>query len=218
MMVSLGCKPLLRHLAESSFRHHIVAEGHRHLRSEDGVASMGDVGERTAMYECRRAFRGLHQVRVDGILQQDGDGSSHTQFLHCKGGTVEAETEDDVLDATAQVVLILSQAEDSHDFRSGCDVEARLLCHAVGARSQAGHDAAQGAVVHVEYTPPNDFLQPETVSLMLVKVVVEQGRNHVMGRGDGVEVACKVQVDFLHGQYLRIAAACRPTLHAEAGT
>ena len=77
---------------------------------------MGDVGERTAMYECRRAFRSLHQVGVDGILQQNGNGSSHTQFLHCKGGTVEAETEDDVLDATAQVILILGQAEDGHDF------------------------------------------------------------------------------------------------------
>ena len=203
---------------EAGFRHHVVAEGHSHLRGQDGVASVGDVGKGTAVYEGRRTFCGLHQVGVDGILQQDGDGTGHPQVLHREGCAVEAETEDDVLDAAAQVILVLRQAEDGHDFRSGRDVEARLLCHAVGARPQAGDNAAQGAVVHVEHTPPNDFLQSEATGPMLVKIIVEQGRYHVVGRGDGVKVARKVQVDLLHGQHLCISAACRPALHAEART
>ena len=51
---------------------------------------------------------------------------------------------------------------------------------------------------------------------MLVDVVVEQGSNHVVCRGDGMEVACEVEVDFLHWQHLCIATSRSTTFHAEA--
>ena len=52
---------------------------------------------------------------------------------------------------------------------------------------------------------------------MLVEVVVQQGADHVVGGGDGVEVAREVQVDALHGQHLGVSAAGSAALHAEAG-
>ena len=53
---------------------------------------------------------------------------------------------------------------------------------------------------------------------MLIEIVVEQGANHVVGRGDGVEIAREVQVDALHWQHLCVSAACCSALHAEART
>ena len=53
---------------------------------------------------------------------------------------------------------------------------------------------------------------------MLVEVVVEQGRNHVVGRSDGVEVAREVEIDFLHRQHLGVATAGGTALHAKART
>ena len=52
---------------------------------------------------------------------------------------------------------------------------------------------------------------------MLVDVVVEQGADGVVSRGDGMEVAREVKVDLLHGQHLGIAAAGSAALDAEAG-
>ena len=46
-------------------------------------------------------------------------------------------------------------------------------------------------------------------------MVVHHGRQQIVGRSNGVEVAGEVQVDLLHGQHLRIAAARSAALHAE---
>ena len=42
---------------------------------------MGDIGERPGMHEDRRAFQGLHQVGLDGILHQDGQRAGHAQVF-----------------------------------------------------------------------------------------------------------------------------------------
>ena len=48
--------------------------------------------------------------------------------------------------------------------------------------------------------------------------VVDQGGNEVVGGGDGVEVAGKVQVHGFHRQHLRVAAASGTAFHAEDRT
>ena len=50
----------------------------------------------------------------------------------------------------------------------------------------------------------------------VVDVVVEHGRQEVVGQLDGVEIAGEMEVDVLHGHDLGVAAAGRPALHAEA--
>ena len=79
--------------------------------------------------------------------------------------------------------------------------------HPVGLGSQSRHDGAQVAVVHVEHPLPQHFAQREALVAMLVDVVVKQSRYHVVSRGDGMEVTCKVQVDLVHRQHLGMATA-----------
>ena len=50
-----------------------------------------------------------------------------------------------------------------------------------------------------------------------VDVVVDQRRQQIVRRGDGVEVAGEVQIDVLHRHHLGVAAAGGAALHAEAG-
>ena len=202
---------------ESCLGDHVVGKGHGHLGGDDGVAAVGDVGERASMDKGSRAFGGLYEVGMYGIFQEYGDGAGNAEFSHREGLAVESEAEDDALDAAAQVGRAGGEAEDGHEFRSGGDVETALRSDAVGAGAESGDDAAQAAVVHVEHAAPDDFLESKSVGLMLVEVVVEEGGNHVVGRGDGVEVAREVEVDFLHGEHLGISASGRTALHAEAG-
>ena len=51
---------------------------------------------------------------------------------------------------------------------------------------------------------------------MLINIVVEKSRYHVIGGSDGVEVARKVKIYLLHRQHLGIAATCSSTFHTKA--
>ncbi len=46
---------------------------------------------------------------------------------------------------------------------------------------------------------------------------VDGGRAEVVGRGDGVDVPCEVEVEVLHGDHLAVAAPGRAALDAEGG-
>ena len=178
---------------------------------------MGNVGEGTSVYDGGSLLGGLHQIGLQSILQEHTDGTCHTHILHSEGGAIGLDAQQDVLYTASEIVLTGGQTQDGHDFAGRCDVESTLHHHPVGLGSQSRHDGAQVAVVHVEHPLPQHFAQREALVAMLVDVVVKQSRYHVVSRGDGMEVTCKVQVDLVHRQHLGMATACRPALHAEAG-
>src|SRR5699024_6671308 len=103
----------------------------------------------------------------------------------------ETESQNNIFNTATEVVEVCCQTENSHNFGSRGNIEARLLSNAVGARSQSGDNAPQGTVIHIKYAPPDDFFQSEAVCLMLVQVIVEQSGNHVVCGGNGVKVARK---------------------------
>ena len=46
-------------------------KGERHSGGGDGVAAVGDVGERSAVHYGRGSFQGLHEIGVKGVLEQN---------------------------------------------------------------------------------------------------------------------------------------------------
>ena len=176
---------------------------------------MGDVGKRTAVDESRRILGRLHEVGQKRVFQQDRDGAGDTQIVYRERFIVVGITQEDIPDATLEIVEVRGEAKDGHDFRSGSDVEARLGRYAIDGTAQAGDDVAQATVVYVQDTLPLDFLQTETRMAILIKMVVEQCRNHVVRRGNGVEIAREMEVDVLHWQDLCVSASRRATLHSE---
>ena len=125
--------------------------------------------------------------------------------------------DDDVADAPLQVLDVVGEAEDRHDLRGDGDVEAGLARKAVGDAAERADDLAQRPVVHVHHAPPGDAAGIEVLRVAPVEMVVDQRRQQIVRRGDGVEVAGEMEVDVLHRHDLRIAAAGGAALHAEAG-
>src|SRR5690606_35528583 len=91
------------------------------------------------------------------------------------------------------------QAEDGHDLRRDGDVKPALPGHAVGQAAETDNDMAQRAVVDVQHPGPQDAAGIQSQFVALVDVVVDQGRQQVVGGADCVDVACKVQVDLVGG-------------------
>ena len=202
--------------AKSGFGDGVFGVGERHFGGKQRVAAVGNVGKGAAVHKRSRIFGGLYEVGLERIFEQHHDRTCHTEVADGERSAVVAIAEHDLLNAAAQVVFVGGEAENSHQFGSGSDVKPRLCFDAVGGRPQTGDDAAQRAVIHVEDAAPQDFLQAKSLGAVLIQVVVEQRGNHVVRRGDGVEVAREVEVDFLHRQHLSMAAAGRTALHAEA--
>ena len=78
--------------AESGFGNDVFAERHGKFRSQDRIASVGNVGERTAMYNRRRMFGGLHQIGRNSVFQQDRNRTSHAQVFHRKRFVIHGKT------------------------------------------------------------------------------------------------------------------------------
>ncbi len=115
-----------------------------------------------------------------------------------------------------QIVEVAGKTQDRHDLGGDGDVETCLARETVGDTTQAGGDLAQGAVVHVHHTAPDDAADVDIQFIAPIDVVVDHRRQQVVGRGDRVEVTGEVQVHVLHRHDLRIAATGSATLHAEA--
>ena len=82
--------------------------------------------------------------------------------------------------------------------------------------AEPDHGVAELAVVDVEGARPGDRLSGSIPSgLPWIDRRVERGRQQVVRRGDGVEVAVEVEVDLLHRHDLRVAAARAAALDAE---
>ena len=203
---------------ESGFGNDIVAIGKGKACGKHTVTSVGNVGKGTAVNQRWRILGGLHQVGMQRILQQHADGSGHTHVLHTERLTINGCSQQNIFNASAKVVGIGGQTQDCHNLTGRSDVKSAFHHHTVGLGAQSGNNLAKVAVVHVEHSLPQHFLQGKTFFTVLIDIVVHHGGNHIVRTGDGVEVACEVEVDFVHGQYLGISAACGSTLHSEAGT
>ena len=73
----------------------------------------------------------------------------------------------------------------------------------------------QGAVVEVHDPAPRDRQRVDLELVAVHEVRVDHRREQVVGRADGVDVAREVEVQVLHRDQLRVAAAGRAALDAE---
>ena len=202
---------------ESSLCNGIVAILQSGSSSHHGVTAMGDVGKRTAVNEGRSALCGLNQVWLQGIEEQSHDTSTYTHILDGEWFVILCDTEENIVDATTQVVNASCETHDSHDFRSRSDIESSLCLDAV-LIADTGDDAAETTVVYVHHAAPENLLQLESLCLVLETVVVQKGSNHVVSLGDGMKIASEMEIDLIHRQNLGVTATCSTTLHAEART
>ena len=92
----------------------VVGMAQRHACGNERIAAMGNVGKRATMHNGWRIFGCLHQIGLYGIFEQHHDGTSHTKILNSEGLAVVGIAQEYVLDATAQVSLVLCKTKNGH--------------------------------------------------------------------------------------------------------
>ena len=177
---------------------------------------MCDIRERAAVDEGWRALERLHEVRLDGILEEQRQRARDIEFFRADGAAFAAVADDDLAEALLHVLEVFREAEDGHHLRSDRDVEPRLARRAVGLAAEADDDVAQRAVIEVKHALPGDASHIDVERIALLDVVVDDSGEQVVGRRDGVEIAREVQIDVLHRHDLRVAAAGSAAFKAEA--
>ena len=178
---------------------------------------MRNVRKRPAMYESRIVFQRLHKVRLHCVFQENGHRTVGLDVARKHGRAVAAIGDNHVAQTLLQVLQVLGEAKDRHNFGGDCDVETGFARETVGHTAKAGRDLAQGAVVHVDHTTPNDPADVDLQFVAPIDVVIDHCRQQRMRGSDRVEVACKVQVHLFHRHNLRVAAARGATLHTKVG-
>ena len=89
--------------AKAGLGHHVLAQLERSLGGGDGVATMGDVGKRTAMDDGWVVLQGLHQVGLDRIFEQRRHGTMCLQVTGANGCLLTGVANDDVAQALLEV-------------------------------------------------------------------------------------------------------------------
>ena len=157
----------------------------------------------------------LHQIGLDGILEQGGHGPLGLQLPGGDRLLVPGVTHHDGRQLFLEVGDISGQTENGHDFGGHGDVKPVLPRHAVQPAAQPVGDLPQLPVVHVHAPFPGDAPGIDAKGVALMDMVVQHGGQQVIGRADGVHIAGEMQVDVLHGNDLGIPAAGRAALDAE---
>src|ERR671913_30395 len=192
----------------------IAAADADQIRHDRGVAC-GDVAEGASVDQGRRILQGLHEVGFYGLFHDDRHDACGHEVLCGYGVSVGVATDHNSPEAAAHIVKRSGEREDRHRLRGRRDVEAGLARDAVGVGAKPHDYISQGSIVYVHHPSPGNALQLEVEGVALVEVVVDHGGELVMGLGDGVDVAGKVQIERLHRHDLAVAAAGSAALYTE---
>ena len=201
--------------AEPCLGHHVIRQFQRTTRSNDRVGAVSDVGKGAAVDKSGRVFNGLNQVGPDRVLEQSRHGTVDIEVADIDGFFVEGIGAQDVSQPPLEIRQVGRQTEDRHDLRGHGDLETALPRDAVNRAAQTDDDVAQGAIVHIQDTLPDNAPRIDIEGIALMDVVVDHSGQKVVGLPDGVNITGEMEIDVLHGQYLRIAAAGCAALEAE---
>ena len=168
--------------SETSLGHRPVGVRQRHLRGQDRIATVRDVGKRPAMDQRRNAFQRLHQVRHHGVAQQRHHGAHCLEVGSRDQLAVIGHRRQHAREALAQILRTLGETQCCHDLRGRRDVEPGLARHALEPAAQPDDHMAQRAVVEIDDPPPEDTAGIDPQGVGMVDVVVDERAEQVVGR------------------------------------
>ena len=173
---------------EARFRDNDIGQFHRRAGGDQRIAAMGDIGERPAMHQGRRALQRLHQIGLQGGLQQHRHRAIGLQIGRRHRLALPRLRHHDAPQTGLQIGQIGGEAEHRHHFGGNRDIKPILAHRPIGA-AHAGDDGPQRTVIHVHHPLPGDLARVDTQRVAVMQMVVDQRREQVMRAGDGVEIA-----------------------------
>ena len=206
--------------AEPRLRDDEVRERQRRPRRQNRVAAMRDVAERSGVNERRPALERLHEVWPDRVGEQQRHGALRLELAgqHRPSHRTGRRPDDDARQPVLEILVARGQRDDRHDLAGRNDDELLLARDAILRAAQTHDHLAERAVVHVDRAVPGDAPRLDVQRVAPLQVIVDQRRQQRVRARDRMEVAREMQIDVLHRQQLRVAAASRAPLHAEHRT
>ena len=220
--------------AETGLRNMVFIQLEADPVRDDRTLPDGDVGERPGVYEHGLAFDGLDKVRIDGFHHPRGHSAVHFEIGGGHGFAVAVVGHDDLAHALPEVLQILGDGENGHDFGRHGDVKAGTHHEPVGAPVGAVHaddDVAQGLAAEI-HDPAHVHIggvdvqaghprQLEQLFIIIIPLMLHTGsqRHHgeVMGVHHRVDIAGKTQGILRQRDALGKPAARGRALHAHRG-
>ncbi len=155
---------------------------------------MRDVTERPGMNKCRSSLQGLHEIRQQGILQQDGHGAGAAKFLSTDHLSALSQADQNSPEALAKICMVGRQGQHRHDFR-------RLRNHKLprpppGFLSQ--ENVAKRAVTHPKRAWPSDPFRIDLERISVEQMVIDKCGKEIVARRNGMRIAGKMQIDIFH--------------------
>ncbi len=127
---------------KSGFGDHVIGKFQGAFSGDHRIAAMGDIGERTAVYHRRVVFQGLHQIGLQGFLQQHRHGTVRLQVHGPDRPALAILGNYYVTQSCFHVGQRSRQAKYRHHFRCHDDIEAVAAGNAMGDAAQADHRIA----------------------------------------------------------------------------
>ena len=201
--------------AEAGFRDGVLAHFERRAGGNYRIAAVGNIRKRSAVHERGRTFQCLHQIRLERVFEQRSHRAHRFEFRRGHRPVIVRVAHYNASQPRLEVLDGFRQAEHRHDLAGNGNVVAVFPRHAVGFAAQAVDNIPELPVVHIHAAPPRDLAGVNAQRVPLMDMVVQHGRQEVVGRADRVKVAGKVEVDVLHRHHLRVSAARGAAFDAE---
>ena len=170
------------------------------------------------MYKCGSAFKRLHKVWLQGVLEQRRHCAGRLKVAGRNGLALKRICYHHTPEPFLEVGYIRRKAQHRHDLAGNGYIKAVFTRHTLHSSAKAVHYVPQLPVVHIHtaapYYPFNIYAQ----SIALLYMIIEHGGKQIVCRAYGMKIARKVKVYILHRHYLGIAAARSASLYAEYRT
>ena len=135
---------------------------------------MGDIGEGTAVNQRRRMLQRLNQVGLKRILQQCRHRAYRMDIPCGNGLSVKSISHYHSGQPFLQIVHILRQAENSHNFRCNGNDKMILPYRTVHFISQTHNNVAQHTVIHIQAAFPDHLSGINTQFISLLNMIIKK--------------------------------------------
>ena len=144
----------------------------------------------------------LHQIGTKCLPQQRRHGALRLQITGENRLARRIIANENATQPLPQIVEITGKAQNGHDFAGDADLEAVEAGRAVCFTAQSDFNPPQSTVVHIHTAAEYHPFGVNIKHIPLMNMIVNQGGKQVVGSGNGMNIAGKVQVDLLHRQHL----------------